>query len=67
MLKWSRYVAFSIISSLAGLYLPVFVVAIVAGDTNYEKVLPYCLISSAIFLVGYIALEINITKGSSGR
>jgi len=67
MLKWLRYVVFSIISLFAGLYLPVFFVAVVAGDTTYEKVLPYCLISAAIFLVGYIALEINITKGSSGR
>lgn len=62
MKKWIRFTLFTILSFLFGLYLPVIAVAILSGETNYEKVLPYCLLSAILFVAGYIAIEIYITN-----
>lgn len=62
MLKKLRIIIFSIIVSLIGLYVPVLVIAIMAGETNYESVLPYCIISSIVFLSVYLWIEIKHNK-----
>lgn len=64
MIKSIRVVLLSIISIILGLYIPVFFVAIFFGNANYEDVLPYCLLSSFILLVLYLAVEKNLTKQS---
>ena len=57
MFKKLRVIILSIIISLIGLYVPVLIVAIIAGETNYESVLPYCIISAIVFLSAYLLIE----------
>ncbi len=62
MLKKIRIIIFSIIAPLIGLYIPVLIIVIMAGETNYESVLPYCIISSIVFLSAYLWIEIKHDK-----
>ena len=57
MKRLFKVLVFSLLALIIGLYLPVLVVAVLAGDTNYEKVLPYCLANSVLFLVAYLWFE----------
>ncbi len=63
MLKYIRIFILSILSFIAGVYIPVLVIAVVAGETNTETILPYLLLSGAVFLIFYLWLERkNITS-----
>jgi len=57
VVKCIRIIALSIIILLIGLYVPVFIVAVVAGETNFEIVLPYCIANSIAFLGVYLWVE----------
>jgi len=67
MIKYMRVIVLSIIIFLIGLYAPVFIVAIVAGETNFEAVLPYCVANSIIFLGIYLWTEKKYIKNNKKK
>lgn len=62
--KWMRYIFFSIFSVIVGVYFPVLVIAAIAGETAYERVIPYCILGAILSLIFYASLEWYITKRS---
>ena len=68
MATYLRIIILSIVVLLIGLYFPILILVVVNfdGDTTYEALLPYCIISSIIFLAVYLWFERkNITKSST--
>jgi len=65
-----RLLFLSIIAMLLGLYIPIFALVVISPDSDigYETLLPYCMISSVLFLFLYLWFERkNITKKLRGR
>ena len=63
MLKYIRILLLSILSFIVGVYAPLLVIAVIAGETNTEPVLPYLLLSGVACLLIYLWLERkNITS-----
>ncbi len=70
MITYLRIIVLSIVILLIGLYFPILILVMVDFDNiiTYEDLLPYCMISSIVFLIVYLWFERkNITKSSSGR